>query len=73
MLTPEEARVAGERLQHILSLLRQLREQLRLAARSVPEALRAVTAFAERVRAARAACPGRPAWASPYGPAPRRH
>lgn len=72
-LTPEEARAAGETLQRLLGWFRQLREQLRLAALRALEALRSLTAFAERVRAARATCPDRPAWASPYGPAPRRH
>jgi len=71
-LTPEQARAVGEQLARVSEWFRQFCEQLRALARQVAEALRPVARLAEQLRPALER-PDRPAWASPYGPPPRRH
>ncbi|MFF9265874.1 hypothetical protein [Streptomyces longwoodensis] len=73
-LTPEQ----GERIRAVISaLLKRVRDAFRTLARLAREAADAigraaasVTQLASTLRAARR---DRPAWASPYGPAPRPH
>ena len=66
-LTPEQARAAGEMLRRAMDGLRRLFQQVAAAALRVLEALRPVVR-----RLAAPAHTDRPAWASPYGPAPHR-
>jgi hypothetical protein len=70
-LTPEDAEAAGRALARALDWFRQLREQLHAIALRLQETVRSVIRFAEQARPVLVR-PDRPAWASPYGPAPRR-
>lgn len=70
-LTPEQARAAGEMLRRVLDGFRRLFEQLRAAALRALEALRPLVRQAARAHATLVRS-DRPAWASPYGPPPRR-
>ncbi|CAL9610178.1 hypothetical protein SUDANB1_05609 [Streptomyces sp. enrichment culture] len=72
-LTPEQARAIGEVFARVTDWFRTLYDQLRAFAARLAETLRPLVRLAEQIRQHPAARRrDRPAWASPYGPAPRR-
>lgn len=72
-LTPAQRETIGAAISAAMRRIRELFDLLRQVARAWAETLRAATAhartLADTLNARRA---DRPAWASPYGPAPRR-
>ncbi|MEU2265009.1 hypothetical protein ABZ568_00845 [Streptomyces olindensis] len=71
LLTPEQARLCRDVLDGVSAWFIRMREQLVTLARHLIEAARHLVPLAERLRTS---CPprrDRPAWASPYGPAPK--
>ncbi|MFF5655255.1 hypothetical protein [[Kitasatospora] papulosa] len=88
-LTPDQARAVGEQLAHAAAMLRRVVDAFREVARRLNEAIRPLVDYLRRCgvleepagragRAGRRPRPttrtgDRPAWASPYGPAPTGH
>ncbi|MFF6801072.1 hypothetical protein [Streptomyces sp. NPDC012616] len=72
LLTPDQARAVGALFERLTAWWRRIREQLAALAQRIGEAARSLARHAVQVRAA-ARRPDRPAWASPYGPAPKGH
>ncbi|MFE3033077.1 hypothetical protein ACFXKY_15705 [Streptomyces canus] len=68
LLTPEQAHAVGAALQRLVAWWQRLREQFAALAERVTETTRHLVRFAARTRAR--VRTDRPAWASPYGPAP---
>ncbi|MEU0060725.1 hypothetical protein [Streptomyces sp. NPDC006334] len=68
LLTPEQAR---EVCATITAWFERLREQLLALGQRLIETARQLVRLAPQIRAARTR-PDRPAWASPYGPTPKR-
>lgn len=68
--TPEQkARIHAA----VEAIVKRIREALTPLFRAVREAARALAEAARTLAAAHRPRPDRPAWASPYGPAPRTH
>ncbi|MDQ0961966.1 hypothetical protein QFZ66_005844 [Streptomyces sp. B4I13] len=72
LLTPDQARAVGAALDRLAAWWRRLREQFTALARRVIDTARDLTRLADLAHAA-VHRPDRPAWASPYGPAPKGH
>ncbi|GGZ72987.1 hypothetical protein ACFOOM_01170 [Streptomyces echinoruber] len=86
-LTPGQARALGERLTHAAALVRRLADAVRETARRLAQILRPIVDRLQQLgvvppadrggcgrrRPAARLATDRPAWASPYGPAPNRH
>lgn len=72
--TPEQRKRIGDAidalLKRIREALRPLAQLMRDTAAAIAEAAKSVRQYADTVNRRR---PDRPAWASPYGPAPRLH
>lgn len=70
--TPEQARAVGAAFERLAAWWRHLREQLTALAQRLTAAARDLARFAAQARLT--VCrPDRPAWVSPYGPAPKGH
>ncbi|MER6632258.1 hypothetical protein ABT301_29260 [Streptomyces sp. NPDC000987] len=69
LLTPEQARAAGAVLERLAIWWKHLREQLATLTDCIAQAASSLVRLAAQIRTRLRA--DRPAWASPYGPAPK--
>ncbi|MFB0617280.1 hypothetical protein [Streptomyces sp. AGS-58] len=72
LLTGEQARAVGAALERLCTWWRRFRESLVALAKRIAETARHTVRLATQIRAVQART-DRPAWASPYGPAPKGH
>lgn len=72
LLAPDQARAVRTLVERLATWWREIREQLAALARRIGEAARSLVRSAVQARAVQTR-PDRPAWASPYGPAPKGH
>ncbi|KUN37735.1 hypothetical protein AQJ30_15745 [Streptomyces longwoodensis] len=70
LLTPEQARAVGAALDAARTWFQRLRKLLAWAAEQIRESAAHMQRLADYLRSVRFR-PDRPAWASPYGPAPK--